>query len=183
MKKSKTDNNNEYISLQKAAEIYNCTQKHMNLMARQGRLRAVKLGRNWVTTHQWLEDYKNQFNNTGNNSEKYISLAEAARVYGCTQRHLSLIARQGKLKAVRIGRNWFTTFKWLREYTDTTKKEKPGFSKIVPIISFKKLAVCGLVVLLLFGFFSTLFVGLKEDTLPGSRTIKEVIGEIGRAHV
>ena len=98
--------NQKYITLQEAAEIYGCTQKHMNLLARQGRLKAKKFGHNWVTTLVWLDEYKNNFDNfnTNNNSKKYISLKEAAKVYGCTERHLSLVARTGKLKTERVAK-------------------------------------------------------------------------------
>ncbi|MFZ5559417.1 MAG: hypothetical protein ACOZAL_01325, partial [Patescibacteria group bacterium] len=178
MKKSEINNKNEYISLQKAAEIYNCTQKHMNLLARQGRLKAVKLGRNWFTTREWLKDYKNELNTSNNASEKYISLGEAAKVYGCTPRHLSLMARQGKLKAVRIGRSWFTTFKWLREYLESVKGEKiilGKFPPVVPILSAKKVFAVSLIGFLIFCFVSIIFVGWKENTLPASSTVKEVV--------
>ena len=46
----------------------------------------------------------------------YISLAEAAKLYGHSQEYLSLRARQGKLKAVKFGRNWVTTKEWVGEY-------------------------------------------------------------------
>ena len=164
-------NRAEYVPLQEAARFYGCTQKHMNLMARQGRLKAAKLGRNWFTTREWLEEYKTKFNAANNASEKYISLGEAAKVYGCTQRHLSLVARQGKLKAVRIGRNWFTTFKWLKEYVGLVKKEKALLFKITSLLSFKKFAIGALVGLLVFCFVSTVFVGIEEKTFPGSNSI------------
>ena len=146
----------------------------MNLMARQGRLKAEKMGRNWFTTLQWLEDYKNRFNNRNSDSEKYIPLKEAARVYGCTQRHLSLVARQGKLRALRTGRNWVTTFKWLKEYVDSVKKEELvpfKFLKTEQPWSVKKIVAVSLSILLLFCFFSTLFVGLKDNSLPGANYV------------
>lgn len=49
----------KYIPLTKAAKIYRCTPEHLNLMSRQGKLNAVKLGRNWFTTKKWLKEYKN----------------------------------------------------------------------------------------------------------------------------
>lgn len=47
----------------------------------------------------------------------YISLVEATKYCKYSQEYLSLRARQGKLKAVKRGRNWFTTKQWLNEYT------------------------------------------------------------------
>lgn len=54
----------KYISLQEAAkysEIY--SQGYLSLRARQGKLKAVKLGRNWVTTKEWVSEYVNNENN------------------------------------------------------------------------------------------------------------------------
>lgn len=50
----------EYISLKKATEYCNYSADYLKLRARQGKLKAVKLGRNWFTTRKWLEDYENQ---------------------------------------------------------------------------------------------------------------------------
>ena len=50
-------------------------------------------------------------------NKKYISLYEASTLCSYSQDYLSLRARQGKLKAIKIGRNWMTTVEWLTEYT------------------------------------------------------------------
>ncbi|MBI2577604.1 MAG: hypothetical protein HYV77_02035 [Candidatus Wildermuthbacteria bacterium] len=50
----------------------------------------------------------------------YISLFDASKSCPYSQEYLSLRARQGKLKAVKSGRNWFTTEKWLEEYIAKT---------------------------------------------------------------
>ena len=49
-------------------------------------------------------------------NQKYISLAEAAEICSYSQEYLSLRARQHKLQAIKMGRNWFTTREWLDEY-------------------------------------------------------------------
>lgn len=51
-----------------------------------------------------------------NDNNKYISLVEATKFCSHSQEYLSLRARQGKLKAVKFGRNWVTTREWLKEY-------------------------------------------------------------------
>ena len=48
-----------------------------------------------------------------NTGQQYISLQEATKYCGYAQEYLSLRARQGKLKAVKIGRNWVTTKEWV----------------------------------------------------------------------
>ncbi|HOZ16420.1 MAG TPA: helix-turn-helix domain-containing protein, partial [Candidatus Portnoybacteria bacterium] len=55
----------EYISLQQAAEIYGCTQKNMALMARRGKIKAMKIGNHWVTTKKWLDDYADSVKDVG----------------------------------------------------------------------------------------------------------------------
>jgi hypothetical protein len=63
----------QYLSLQEATKHCVYSQEYLSLRARQGKLKALKIGRNWVTKKEWLEDYLKTFNNkNGNNviSEK-----------------------------------------------------------------------------------------------------------------
>jgi uncharacterized protein YjbI with pentapeptide repeats len=65
------------------------------------------------------------------NKANYILLKEASKYCKYSQEYLSLRARQGKLKAVKLGRNWYTTKKWLQEYA---KEEVGPEAKIEEII-------------------------------------------------
>lgn len=47
----------DFISLREASESCAYSQDYLSLRARQGKLKAAKLGRNWVTTHAWLQVY------------------------------------------------------------------------------------------------------------------------------
>jgi hypothetical protein len=49
--------NEELISLSEAAAICGLHPKHLGLLARQGKLSARKIARNWVTTRAAVEDY------------------------------------------------------------------------------------------------------------------------------
>ncbi len=49
--------NIQYISLSEAAELTKYSQDYISLLCRQGKLKGVKLGRNWVTTKKWIYDY------------------------------------------------------------------------------------------------------------------------------
>ena len=51
-------NNIEYIPLSEAGKILNTSRDYMNVLVRRGKLRAIKLGRNWVTTSEWLSEYQ-----------------------------------------------------------------------------------------------------------------------------
>jgi hypothetical protein len=62
-----------YISLQEATNYCNYSQEYLSLRARQGKLRAVKFGRNWVTKKEWLDDYLKrvvEFNNNRSNGRR-----------------------------------------------------------------------------------------------------------------
>ncbi len=48
--------------------------------------------------------------------EELISLSEAAAISGLSLKHLGLLARQGRLRARKIGRNWVTTRGAVKEY-------------------------------------------------------------------
>ena len=57
-------------------------------------------------------------------SERYISLAEAAKQTKYSQEYLSLLARKGKIGAIKFGRNWVITKKDLEEYVKSVKHKK-----------------------------------------------------------
>src|SRR3989344_3646469 len=44
-----------------------------------------------------------------------IPLSDAAKYAGCTPAYLNMLARQGKLLAKKVGRNWQTTRAWVDE--------------------------------------------------------------------
>ena len=61
MKGGKYQNHDGYISLHQAAKYSGkYSQDYLSLRARQGKLKAVKLGRNWVTTKDWVDGYTRQ---------------------------------------------------------------------------------------------------------------------------
>ena len=48
---------NELISLREASELSGLSAGHLRLLVRRGKLWGAKLGRNWVTTTQAIEEY------------------------------------------------------------------------------------------------------------------------------
>jgi len=48
----------KYLSLKEAVEYCDYSQEYLSLRARQGKLKAMKFGRNWVTTKDWIDEYK-----------------------------------------------------------------------------------------------------------------------------
>ena len=59
--------NISYISLSDAAKLTNYSQDYISLLCRQGKLKGIKLGRNWVTTREWIESYIDRTNGSGQN--------------------------------------------------------------------------------------------------------------------
>ncbi|MDP3991093.1 MAG: hypothetical protein Q8P63_02245 [Candidatus Nealsonbacteria bacterium] len=47
----------QYISLKEATQYCHHSQDYLKLRARQGKLKAAKIGRNWATTREWVEEY------------------------------------------------------------------------------------------------------------------------------
>jgi len=48
-----------FISLKDASTYCDYSPDYLNLLVRKGLLKALKIGRNWVTTKEWLSDYLN----------------------------------------------------------------------------------------------------------------------------
>lgn len=73
----------KYISLASASKLCSYSQEYLSLRARQGKLRAVKFGRNWVTTKEWLEEYINnrihELNGTKTGQREDLSVAGKKR--------------------------------------------------------------------------------------------------------
>ena len=138
-----------YISLADAAKHCDYSQDYLSLRARQGKLKAVKMGRNWVTRQEWLNEYIAKFSDTpvvatavatdtvdpmerttvdatnvsdisADGDEPFISLQQASNLCEHSQEYLSLRARQGKLEAVKLGRNWVTKKTWVLAYVNKT---------------------------------------------------------------
>lgn len=47
----------KYISLSKAAEMTDYSQEYISLLCRTKKMKGLKLGRNWVTTSDWVREY------------------------------------------------------------------------------------------------------------------------------
>lgn len=53
-------------------------------------------------------------------TESLLSLKEAAARFGVSRSHLQLLARTGRLEAVRLGHEWFTTAAAVEAYLANT---------------------------------------------------------------
>jgi hypothetical protein len=66
--------------------------------------------------------------------EKYLPLSEAAKHTPYSAEYLSLRARQGKLRAIKIGKIWVTKREWIEEYV----RKYRGIETLKPKIEFAK---------------------------------------------
>jgi hypothetical protein len=57
---SEWSRNLEYISLAAAAKFCPYSEHYLRLRSRQGKLKSIKLGKKWMTTRAWLDDYQRQ---------------------------------------------------------------------------------------------------------------------------
>lgn len=62
-------------------------------------------------------------------SEELIPLRAAAKLSGLSHDHLRRLAGEGELKATKMGRDWFTTEKAVREYLARNRRPGPGRKK------------------------------------------------------
>lgn len=69
---NETKNKSDYISLKEATKYCNYSQDYLSLRARQGKLKAVKIGRNWVTKKEWVEQYLKEFNSNYSRREEEL---------------------------------------------------------------------------------------------------------------
>jgi len=60
IKSSSSQKNKDYISLAQAEKYCPYSGDYLKLRARKGKLRAIKIGRNWVTTKEWVKEYAGQ---------------------------------------------------------------------------------------------------------------------------
>lgn len=90
------NNNNKYISLTQASKQSRYSQEYLSLRARQGKLKAVKNGRNWETTQEWVKDYEQQVCCCKNVIKQPFNKARAVQLAAC---FLSLFVILGGISA------------------------------------------------------------------------------------
>jgi len=92
-----------YVSLQQATQYCNYSQEYLSLRARQGKLRALKFGRNWVTKKEWVEEYFQKAEEYNNNFKikKFALSTEALVKAGAPPENLPVAPHRFWSKAVR----------------------------------------------------------------------------------
>jgi Fic family protein len=68
----------------------------------------------------WIEAVKPEINKKPN--EKYLPISEVYKATPYSQEYISLLARRGKIEAVKFGRNWYITKDAARNYLAKLRK-------------------------------------------------------------
>jgi len=71
---------NRYISLRQASRFCDYSQDYLSLRARKGKLKAIKIGRKWITTKEWLNEYIGKVNEYKNKHIKKNNNVETVKV-------------------------------------------------------------------------------------------------------
>ena len=66
----------KYIPLSEAGKILNTSRDYVNVLVRRGKLHAIKFGRNWVTTFEWLSAYQKSVGRIQSPVSEAVLLAE-----------------------------------------------------------------------------------------------------------
>jgi len=109
----------------------------------------------------------------------YIPLSEAAKYTPYSAEYLSLRARQGKLRAIKIGKIWVTKREWVEEYI---RKYQGKNGTIQPPTSYFRLPTSVLFALTLLLFFVSF--ALAKDSLKSLvNDFVPVLKEVGEDFV
>lgn len=125
----------KYISLREATKYCNYSQEYLSLRARQGKLKAIKLGRNWVTTKEWLEEYIQRV-------QFYFQEKERKKKRKIEVKREEKKKRRDE-KNIKTGRGGWPPFNL------PVEKEGRERSKSLSFFSIKKFAKVGLLLVLL----------------------------------
>jgi hypothetical protein len=92
-----------YISLREASKSCDYTQEYLSLRARQGKLKSVKFGKNWITTKEWLTEYikkSKEYNNTHNIKDRKVGSFKKEEIQ--SQAPAPPVSRNAEVKKIKI---------------------------------------------------------------------------------
>jgi|GEM_PF-3260379 len=161
-------NKKEYISLAEAAKYSSYSQDYLSLRARQGKLKSVKLGRNWVTKKDWVKDYEKNNSDYRVETEKgdwqptrpsengFDKLLEEVNLFDSVKIKAGYFAFAGITKnLVTDISNYFQNIN-LKQVISTKKLLKPEFSNYYSLNQFFRSLNFSIILLLLFISLRTL---------------------------
>lgn len=123
----------KYLTLSEASRYCEYSPEYLGVLIRRGRLQAERRGHQWVVALDDIERYRKSQPSplvlqTGD--VEFVSLADASLGTPYSQEYLSLLARNGRISAKKIGRNWFTTRAAVLQYMDAIGGDTLSFSEV-----------------------------------------------------
>jgi len=173
-----------YISLREATKYCNYSQEYLSLRARRGKLKAIKMGRDWLTKKMWLEEYiarVEEYNNKVENSraEKAKKIRERKKT---ETKKIKQIASQIKIRKTgqktcppaNLPVGEFNE----KEFADVLPKRLPAL-RPSPFGKSEELCPVSVSTGLRFGFVTALaFILLIAGGVFGKESLKEVFQTI-----
>lgn len=92
------DNEVKYISLSKAAKLSEYSQEYISLLCRTKKMKGIKLGRNWVTTAEWVREYIDRTNGKG---EMVVPVRVEAKYVSQRMKDKEKISKEGGFISLR----------------------------------------------------------------------------------
>ena len=74
---------------------------------------------------------ENQEEKKAKKASELISLSEASRETGYTPEYLNFLSRKGRLQAKKIGRNWHTTWGWLKDFLESSGEKSAALFEVI----------------------------------------------------
>jgi len=95
-----------YISLLEAARLCSYSEPYLRLRARQGKLKSIKLGKKWMTTAAWIDDYDLRVQRWRESSEAKKSAAMSAVLVSAPAVLAKVVCRPGAdIEPALLGRS------------------------------------------------------------------------------
>jgi excisionase family DNA binding protein len=134
------DDMSRYVTLVEAAKIKNVTRQAVYLAISEGKLDAMRIGRNWMVLVSDLEKYdrsrwcrkksKYDGNPIFNPSKGIIDVKTAASLVKVDEQKIYYAMRTGKLRAVRKNAAWVIDVRDLMKYSKVHLNKNLSLSMI-----------------------------------------------------
>jgi hypothetical protein len=101
------DQKQNYITLLEAAKLCAYSEPYLRLRSRQGKLKSIKLGKKWVTTAAWIDDYEkrvDEWRQAATSKKECVTaafLAAPAEIFKVLEPAIDLPDEQEELMPVR----------------------------------------------------------------------------------
>lgn len=107
-----------YISLFEAAKLCSYSEPYLRLRARQGKLKSIKLGKKWMTTAAWIDDYDLRVQAWRESSEAKRTAALSAALVSAPEVLAKVVCPSADLPAVALAKEGIEPVFWQQPQWD-----------------------------------------------------------------